>query len=137
MAATTDGGIFFSKKIKHDSSFISRCFAPQFEEKEDYPPDSLLHNENGSGLANELFYFICYGLDGQRFWVISFKEVFAIPPTRNFFYLYLKESRRYSRIRVLDPGLSARLKSAQQRPDQNPLTRAKIEAVLGRKNDTQ
>ena len=78
MAATTDGGIFFSQKIKHDSPFISRYFAPQCEVQKDYPPGSLLHNENGAGLINEVDYFICCDLDAQRFWVIPFKEVSAI-----------------------------------------------------------
>jgi hypothetical protein len=62
----------------------------------------------------------------------------AIPPTETaFFNLHFKKSRRYSPIRALDPALHARLKSAQQRPDKNPSTRAKIETALGRKNDTQ
>jgi hypothetical protein len=52
-------------------------------------------------------------------------------------FLHFKKSRRYSPIRALDPAQHARLKFAQQRPDQNPSTRAKIEAALGRKNDTQ
>ena len=62
----------------------------------------------------------------------------AIPPTETaFFNLHFKKSRRYSPIRALDPALHARLKSALQRPELNPSTRAKIEAALGRKNDTQ
>ena len=62
----------------------------------------------------------------------------AIPPTETaFFNLHFKKSRRYSPIRALDPAQHARLKSAQQRPDQDPSTRAKIESALGRKNDTQ
>jgi hypothetical protein len=62
----------------------------------------------------------------------------AIPPTETaFFNLHFKKSRRYSPIRALDPAQHARLKSAQQGPDQNPSTRAKIESALGRKNDTQ
>ena len=52
-------------------------------------------------------------------------------------YLHFNKSRRYSPIRALDPALHARLKSALQRPELNPSTRAKIEAALGRKNDTQ
>ena len=78
MAATTNGGIFFSQKIKHDSPFISRCFAPQCEVQKDYPPGRLLHNENGAGLINEVDCSICCALDAQRFWVIPFKEVSAI-----------------------------------------------------------
>ena len=78
MAATTNGGIFFSEKIKHDSPFISRCFAPQCEVQEDYLPGSLLHNENGAGLINKVDCSICYALEAQRFWVIPFKEVSAI-----------------------------------------------------------
>ena len=58
----------------------------------------------------------------------------AIPPTETpFFNLHFKKSRRYSPIRALDPGLHARLKSAQQRPDLNRSTLAEIEAALGRK----
>ena len=37
----------------------------------------------------------------------------------------------------LDPALRARLVSALQRPDLKPTTRAKIEALLGRKNEPQ
>ena len=48
-------------------------------------------------------------------------------------YLHFKKSRRYSPIRALDPALHVRLKYAQQRPDKNPSTRAKIETALGRK----
>jgi hypothetical protein len=62
----------------------------------------------------------------------------AIPPTETaFFNLHFKKSRRYSPIRALDPAQHARLKSAQQQPDQNPSTRSKTESALGRKNDTQ
>jgi hypothetical protein len=78
MAATTNGGVFFSQKIKYDSPFILWYFAPQCEVQEDYPPGRLLHNENGAGLTNEVDYFICCALDAQRFWVIPFKEVSAI-----------------------------------------------------------
>ena len=48
-------------------------------------------------------------------------------------------ARLKRRIPHLDPALLERLQSALQRPDLdlNPSTRAKIEAVLGRKNDTQ
>ena len=46
-------------------------------------------------------------------------------------------ARLKRRIPHLDPALLERLQSAMQRPDLNPSTRAKIEAVLGRKNDTQ
>jgi len=46
--------------------------------QKDYPPGSLLHNENGAGLTNEVDCFICCDLDAQRFWVIPFKEVSAI-----------------------------------------------------------
>ena len=55
-------------------------------------------------------------------------------------YYYIpqfKEIYRYSLIRALDLALHAPLKSALQRPDKNPATRAKIETILGRKNDTQ
>ena len=48
-------------------------------------------------------------------------------------YLHFKKSRRYRPIRALDPALHVRLKYAQQRPDKNPSTRAKIETALGRK----
>ena len=59
---------------------------------------------------------LCYSADGDT-----------------IFYPYFKKSRRYSLIYALDPALHASLKSAQQRPDLNPSTRAKIEAALGRK----
>ena len=63
-----------------------------------------------------LKYRLCYSPHGANF----------LPP-------FKKKSSRYSPTRALDPGLHARLKSAQQRPDLNPSTRAKIEAALGRK----
>ena len=51
--------------------------------------------------------------------------------------LHIKRPHHYRPIPHLDPALLERLQSALQRPDMNPSTRAKIEAVLGRKNDTQ
>jgi len=64
--------------------------------------------------------------------VIPVKEFLGI-----IIYRHLKKSCRYSLIRALDLALPAPLKSALQRPDKNPATRAKIKAILGRKNDTQ
>ena len=44
--------------------------------------------------------------------------------------LHIKRPHAYRPIPHLDPALRARLKSALQRPDLNPTTRAKIESVL-------
>ena len=51
--------------------------------------------------------------------------------------LHIKRPHNYRPIPHLDPALRARLQSALQRPDLKPTTRAKIEAVLGRKNEPQ
>jgi len=51
--------------------------------------------------------------------------------------LHVKRPHHYRPVPHLDPALRARLQSALQRPDLKPTTRAKIEAVLGRKNEPQ
>ncbi len=51
--------------------------------------------------------------------------------------LHVKRPHHYRPVPYLDPALRARLQSALQRPDLKPTTRAKIEAVLGRKNEPQ
>ena len=51
--------------------------------------------------------------------------------------LHIKRPHAYRPIPHLDPALRARLVSALQRPDLKPTTRAKIEALLGRKNEPQ
>ncbi|MDP7611498.1 MAG: hypothetical protein QGH62_03540 [Nitrospinaceae bacterium] len=51
--------------------------------------------------------------------------------------LHIKRPHAYRPVPHLDPALRARLQSALQRPDLKPTTRAKIEAVLGRKNEPQ
>ena len=52
-------------------------------------------------------------------------------------HLHLKRPHAYHPIPHLDPAIRARLVSALQRPDLKPTTRAKIEALLGRKNEPQ
>ena len=51
-------------------------------------------------------------------------------------FLSFRPPQRY-RAHHLDPALHARLQSALQRPDLKPTTWAKIEALLGRKNEPQ
>ena len=51
--------------------------------------------------------------------------------------IHLKRPHAYRPIPHLDPALHTRLQSALQRPDLKPATRAKIEALLGRKNEPQ
>ena len=51
--------------------------------------------------------------------------------------LHIKRPHAYRPVPHLDPDLRARLQSALQRPDLKPSTRAKIDAILGRKNEPQ